>query len=204
AGDSQANSTGHSRVPPVSGLGGGGLGVTRLEPDNSSSLSQLLQNPAVTQMMQSFLSNPQYINQVLALNPQLQSMLDVNPQLREMMQNPEFLREMTSPATMQQMLALQQQLSQLGRRQSPLDEAQGDRGSQNNNAGLELLMNMFGGLGAGTLIPNAPPNASPEEIYATQLSQLQEMGFFDVQENIRALRATAGNVHAAVERLLGN
>ena len=44
----------------------------------------------------------------------------------------------------------------------------------------------------------------PEELYATQLSQLQEMGFYDTQDNIRALRATAGNVHAAVERLLGN
>lgn len=44
----------------------------------------------------------------------------------------------------------------------------------------------------------------PEELYATQLSQLQEMGFFDAQENIRALIATAGNVHAAVERLLGS
>lgn len=44
----------------------------------------------------------------------------------------------------------------------------------------------------------------PEELYATQLSQLQEMGFFDTQENVRALRATSGNVHAAVERLLGN
>lgn len=44
----------------------------------------------------------------------------------------------------------------------------------------------------------------PEQLYATQLSQLQEMGFFDTQENIRALIATQGNVHAAVERLLGN
>ena len=44
----------------------------------------------------------------------------------------------------------------------------------------------------------------PEQLYATQLSQLQEMGFFDTQENIRALIATSGNVHAAVERLLGN
>lgn len=48
------------------------------------------------------------------------------------------------------------------------------------------------------------PVVPPEELYATQLSQLQEMGFFDTQENIRALRATSGNVHAAVERLLGN
>lgn len=45
---------------------------------------------------------------------------------------------------------------------------------------------------------------APEELYATQLAQLQEMGFFDTQENLRALIATAGNVHAAVERLLGN
>lgn len=44
----------------------------------------------------------------------------------------------------------------------------------------------------------------PEQLYASQLSQLQEMGFFDTQENIRALIATSGNVHAAVERLLGN
>jgi len=44
----------------------------------------------------------------------------------------------------------------------------------------------------------------PEQLYASQLSQLQEMGFFDTQENIRALVATSGNVHAAVERLLGN
>lgn len=44
----------------------------------------------------------------------------------------------------------------------------------------------------------------PEELYATQLTQLQEMGFIDTQENIRALIATSGNVHAAVERLLGN
>jgi len=44
----------------------------------------------------------------------------------------------------------------------------------------------------------------PEELYATQLTQLQEMGFFDTQENIQALTASGGNVHAAVERLLGN
>ncbi|GMP96318.1 hypothetical protein CsSME_00045011 [Camellia sinensis var. sinensis] len=79
----------------------------------------------------------------------------------------------------------------------------GTPGTQ-NNMGLELLMNVFGGLGAGGLnLPNRP-DVPPEELYATQLSQLQEMGFFDTQENIRAPRATSGNVHAAVERLLGN
>lgn len=48
---------------------------------------------------------------------------------------------------------------------------------------------------------NAVP---PEQLYAAQLSQLQEMGFFDIQENLRALSAVGGNVNAAVERLLGN
>jgi ubiquilin len=31
---------------------------------------------------------------------------------------------------------------------------------------------------------------------------LREMGFYDQEANIRALVATQGNVHAAVERLL--
>lgn len=102
--------------------------------------------------------------------------------------------------------------------------------------GLEMLMNMFGGLGTGSpavatrsdgdyyfhfhcafwfmccrlltyilflfLFPHFL--VPPEELYANQLSQLQEMGFFDTRENIQALMATSGNVHAAVERLLGN
>lgn len=59
----------------------------------------------------------------------------------------------------------------------------------------------FNGVKLNLILGSVVP---PEQLYATQLSQLQEMGFFDTQENIRALSATAGNVHAAVERLLGN
>ncbi|XP_057501119.1 ubiquitin domain-containing protein DSK2a-like isoform X2 [Actinidia eriantha] len=213
-GGSQANTTarsiptGEARAPSIGGLGG--LGNPELERmfgmADPSAMNQLMQNPAVSQMMQSLLSNPQYMNQFLGLNPQLRSMLDLNPQLREMLQNPEILRQLTSPETMQQMMAVQQALlSQLNRQQSTQGPAQtgGTQGTQ-NNMGLDLLMNVFGGLGAGGLtVPNTP-DVPPEELYATQLQQLQEMGFFDTQENIRALRATSGNVHAAVERLLGN
>ncbi|KAG5126863.1 hypothetical protein JHK82_027698 [Glycine max] len=68
-----------------------------------------------------------------------------------------------------------------------------------NNMGLEMLSTMFGGLAAGSLaVPNRS-NEPPEQLYATQLSQLQEMRFFDTQENIRALIATSGNIHAAVQ-----
>lgn len=202
----RTNQAGNARPPSLAGLGGLGLPeLERMGMPDSTGFSQLLQNPAISQMMQSLLSNPQYMDQILALNPQLRSMLDMNPQLREMMQNPEILRELTSPQTMQQMMALQQQLSQFTRQQTAPEGAQaGQGGGTQNNMGLDLLMNMFGGLGAGGLSGANNPNVPPEELYATQLSQLQEMGFFDTQENIRALRATAGNVNAAVERLLGN
>lgn len=42
----------------------------------------------------------------------------------------------------------------------------------------------------------------PEERFAVQLQQLSDMGFTNRQVNIQALTATAGNVEAAVERLL--
>ncbi|KAI3519100.1 hypothetical protein L1887_08125 [Cichorium endivia] len=191
--------------PPVGGLGG--LGAPGLEglfggtaPDPNS-MSQLMQNPAVSQMMQSLLSNPQYMNQILGLNPQMRSMLESNPQLREMMQNPDFIRQLTSPETMQQMMTLQQSL--FSGRQPPAGQTGGATGGP-DNMGLDMLMNMFGGLGTGGFTMPNNSNVPPEELYATQLAQLQEMGFFDTGENIQALRATAGNVHAAVERLLGN
>ncbi|XP_020550873.1 ubiquitin domain-containing protein DSK2b isoform X2 [Sesamum indicum] len=168
------------------------------------SFNQLLQNPTMSQMMHSLLSNPQYMNQILGLNVHLQNMLDSSPQLRDMTQNPEFVRQMTSPEMMQQLLTFNQALSsQIGRQQTPRESGQNALGT--DNLGLNMLMNMFGGLGTGGGF--TAPNRSqvpPEELYATQLSQLREMGFIDSQENIRALIATAGNVHAAVQRLLGN
>jgi len=167
-------------------------------------LTQVLQNPTMMQMMQNIMSNPQSMNQLLNMNPNVRNMMESNTQMREMIQNPEFIRQLTSPETLQQLISFQQSLmSQLGQQQTGQERTQSASGAGNVN--LNTLMNMFSGLGAGggLGVPNAP-NVPPEELYATQLAQLQEMGFFDTQENIRALAATAGNVHAAVERLLGN
>ncbi|CAI9275254.1 unnamed protein product [Lactuca saligna] len=162
--------------------GGAPSGADRTS--GTSDMSQLLQNPTVSRMMQILLSNPQYMEQIVSQNPQLLTMFDSNPQLREMMQNPEVLRQLISPRMMNP--------TQTGA--SP--------GLQ-NNMGFDMLMSMFGGLGAGGMgVPNVP-DVALEQLYATQLSQLQEMGFFDLQENIRVLCATSGNVYAAVERLLG-
>jgi ubiquilin len=66
AGGSQTNArrsttTGaDARQQTPAGLGGLGM-------PNASSLSQLMQNPAISQMMQSIFSNPQTMNQVFTL-----------------------------------------------------------------------------------------------------------------------------------------
>jgi ubiquilin len=64
---------------------------------------------------------------------------------------------------------------------------------------------MGGGMGAFGVPPAAPPdNRPPEERYAGQLRQLNDMGFFDFDRNVSALRRSGGNVEGAVEYLLSN
>jgi ubiquilin len=59
----------------------------------------------------------------------------------------------------------------------------------------------FGGLG-GLGGFGQQQQGDPKELYKTQLEQLQMMGFTNESVNIEALKATGGNVEAAVERLL--
>lgn len=62
---------------------------------------------------------------------------------------------------------------------------------------LRTMGGMGGGAGAGV-----PPVANPEEHYASQLEQLEMMGFTNRAANIEELQRTQGNVEAAVDRLL--
>lgn len=73
SGGTQTNATARStpagdpRTPGIAGLGG--LGLPDMPPmlngmPDASQLTQMLQNPAISQMMQSITSNPQYMNQV--------------------------------------------------------------------------------------------------------------------------------------------
>ncbi|KAH9880782.1 hypothetical protein IAQ61_001076 [Plenodomus lingam] len=61
-----------------------------------------------------------------------------------------------------------------------------------------------GGFGAGGFgAPAAPAdNRPPEEVYETQLRQLNEMGFYEFDRNVSALRRSGGNVQGAIEYLL--
>ncbi|EPS99332.1 hypothetical protein FOMPIDRAFT_1164025 [Fomitopsis schrenkii] len=62
----------------------------------------------------------------------------------------------------------------------------------------------LGGLGAFGGAQAAPADTRPpEERFQVQLQQLQDMGFTNAQQNVRALLATGGNVHSAIEYILG-
>lgn len=67
--------------------------------------------------------------------------------------------------------------------------------------------NLFGGpAGAAALGAGSPPPPAdtrpPEERYADQLRQLNDMGFFDFDRNVEALRRSGGSVQGAIEQLL--
>ncbi|KAH7669395.1 ubiquilin protein [Dioscorea alata] len=185
-------------MPELERMAGGAL--------DSSLISQLMQNPAMRQLMQNVLSDPQFMNQVLDSNPHIQSLLESNTQLRDLLLNPESRRRLASSLMLERLASLRPSLTALlGAQQSSQEQTQaGDDLGTPNISGLESLMNLFPRHSPGGLGATNNPDVPPEELFATQLSQLQEMGFVDTQENIRALTATSGNVHAAVERLLRN
>ncbi|KAL3423476.1 deubiquitination-protection protein dph1 [Phlyctema vagabunda] len=64
--------------------------------------------------------------------------------------------------------------------------------------------NMFGGggFGQGAASPAPADTRPPEERYAEQLRQLNDMGFFDFNRNVEALRRSGGSVQGAIEQLL--
>jgi ubiquilin len=75
-------------------------------------------------------------------------------------------------------------------------------GQFNEIFGGQNSLGAFGGAGAS---PSPPPPADsrpPEERYAEQLRQLNDMGFFDFDRNVEALRRSGGSVQGAIEQLL--
>ena len=168
------------------GAGGGfggapfGGGASGLPPDQMlSQMEAMLANPAMGPMMRSMMSDPAVIGQMLDADPALRAMTAANPGMREMLQNPEMLRRMSDPETLRNNLRMMQQMQQMG---------MGAPGMAGGPAG---------GFGA------APGSAAPpEEMYASQLAQMKDMGFFDEAQNIRVLQQCMGNVSAAIERLL--
>lgn len=62
------------------------------------------------------------------------------------------------------------------------------------------MMGQQGGLGS----PAPQDTRPPEERFAEQLRQLNEMGFYDFDRNVAALRRAGGDVQGAIEYLFSN
>ena len=87
-------------------------------------------------------------------------------------------------------------------------------GAGESNPGAAGAQNPFGGFnplafgdmgGAMPQQPQSPPdNRPPEERYEDQLRQLNDMGFYEFERNVQALRRSGGSVQGAVEYLLNN
>jgi ubiquilin len=75
---------------------------------------------------------------------------------------------------------------------------------------MQQAMEMLHGGGRGAFggaseagSPHPPADTRPpEERYADQLRQLNDMGFFDFDRNVEALRRSGGSVQGAIEQLL--
>jgi len=163
-------------------LGGSPMLPNLDDPAMMEASQQMMQNPVVRdQLISMMTSNPELIRAAMSMNPMYQQM---PPEMQEMMLNPEMIRmvmEMTA-----------------GGREAPAQAA--TTGVPPNFQNLFQSLNS-----AAPTAPAAQASSEPPEIrFASQLQQLQDMGFFDRDENLQALLMTGGNVNAAVERLLNN
>ena len=74
--------------------------------------------------------------------------------------------------------------------------------TESNNPFPFLFPGGLGGLGGNAATPPPADNRPPEERYEQQLRQLNEMGFYEFERNVEALRRSGGSVNGAVEYLL--
>ncbi|KAJ0303415.1 hypothetical protein COL5a_011386 [Colletotrichum fioriniae] len=101
--------------------------------------------------------------------------------------------------------AAQGQAQGQGQGQAPANPFGASPFGQINPEMMQQMMSMWGlgaGGGAGGGSPAPPDNRPPEERYAEQLRQLNDMGFFDFDRNVAALRRSGGSVQGAIEHLL--
>lgn len=173
----------------ASGLPSGGM-PNFSDPQFMASMAQMMSNPAMMQMIQSMLP----------------------PNLAQTLQNPQLLSMLSNPAMLQaagQMISGMQSGGATGTSGTPNANPMGGLNFSNiaqllGNAGGALQSPLGGAAvppATGSQQSSATTVRPPEELYEQQLKQLQEMGFYNAQENIQALQMFNGSVEAALEYL---
>uniref|UniRef100_A0A9J8CPN5 Ubiquilin-4 n=1 Tax=Cyprinus carpio carpio TaxID=630221 RepID=A0A9J8CPN5_CYPCA len=104
-------SAGFGDLSGLSNLGMGSANFMELQQQmqrqlmsNPEMLSQIMENPLVQSMM----SNPDLMRQMIVANPQMQQLMERNPEISHMLNNPELMRQTMelarNPAMMQEMM----------------------------------------------------------------------------------------------------
>jgi ubiquilin len=136
------------------------------------------------------------------LDPSQQGAAGANANPQNPQAPPDFLANLRQNNPFLQDPALLSQVMQAmgGQNQGTPGAAPAD-GAQNPFA--SFLPQMAGGGGGGFGAPQAPADTRPpEERYEEQLRQLNDMGFYEFERNVEALRRAGGSVQGAVEYLL--
>lgn len=206
-----ARYAGYTQLPSASMFGpDGGMGAL---PDPEQMNSMML-SPMFQEQMNALLLNPQMLDFMISQNPQLRAM---GPQARQMLQSPMFREMLSNPEAMRSMMNLSRGAAGGAASafpapgSNPTMEAESGETAATDapNPFASLFPNgmpgadpfaMFGGAGAAAQPP--ADNRPPEERYENQLRQLNDMGFFDFDQNVAALRRSGGSVQGAVEHLL--
>ncbi|WJX88324.1 hypothetical protein P8452_70428 [Trifolium repens] len=141
--------------------------------DGSFMPNDALQDPPTPEFIEFIPSNEEALCQFDGRNIEQHGMPDLSS-LREEIQNPEYLSLSFQPETLQQPLSFSEEdlPPELSQQQSVQEPDQ-----------------------------TTGDTVTAEQLYACQLSHLQQMGFNDREENIRALILTSGDILAAIRHL---
>ncbi|RKP35091.1 hypothetical protein BJ085DRAFT_16820 [Dimargaris cristalligena] len=209
-------------LPPFMGAGGGAPSMEQM--------NAIMSDPHYRQMMEQVFSNPQIMESMLnspqmagMMTPAMRQMMS-DPEFMRSIMDPGFMRGMMALQGLQGMggganpnpfggAGAGGNLYNPWAGTSPNPASPNHRGNDPsaalaNNPFLALLnpalaagFNPGSGAAMGTSPNPAATQEPPEVRFQVQLQQLNEMGFYDASQNIRALLASGGDVNAALEYL---
>eukprot|EP00045_Choanoeca_perplexa_P003218 m.29209 g.29209 ORF g.29209 m.29209 type:complete len:508 (-) comp11932_c0_seq1:49-1572(-) len=184
-----------SSAPTPPNMFGAGMGMD--DPAMMQMMETMMDSPLMAQQLQSMASNPEALRSMLDRNPMTASNPMLRAHMETMLSQPEALQTALNPDNVRRAMRLRRMMS------NPAGLSAEDTALlQEDMARLGTAHQTPSGTTPTTTLPSQP-SVAPAVQYRVQLQQLGDMGFTDEAANVQALQATNGNVHLAVQRLLG-